>query len=284
MPPRASTAARTRRAKNAASIGSSANVQTRARICDAGENAARLKALHHLQGLLDEVEGRAEKLAECFEIALEVTGLIRRVDEMMADQPHRRVGEGKRELVGQMVLQRPLFRDIGFEVWCVIAVEARALAERGPARLLQRARAVAFAVGKGVLRLGIEILFSRATVVGLKVEPFALLAAGGLAFARVGRVSGMAVRLLLGFGEEAHSLRSVALRGGSGVLGFLAFEQRIALKLGLDECGQLHVGELQQLDRLLQLRRHHQTVALPQLKLCGEGHTHSQAGSPDGSP
>jgi hypothetical protein len=40
QPARASTAARTRRAKNAASIGSSANVQTRARICEAGENAA----------------------------------------------------------------------------------------------------------------------------------------------------------------------------------------------------------------------------------------------------
>jgi len=57
----------------------------------------------------------------------------------MADQPAGRVGEDERKLVGQMILQRPLLGDIGFEVWCVIAVEARALAERGPARLLQRA-------------------------------------------------------------------------------------------------------------------------------------------------
>ena len=250
----------------------------------AGEHAARLEALHHRQGFLDEIERGAEQLAKGGKIALQVSGLIGHVDEMMADQPAGRVGEDERKLIGQMILQRPLLGDIGFEVWRVVAVEARALAERSPARLLQRAGAVTFAVGKGVLRLGIEILSSPVTVVGLKVEPFALLAAGGLAFARVGKVSGVAVRLLLGFGEEAHSLRSLALRGGSGVVGFLAFEQRVALKLGLDERGQLHVGELQQLDRLLQLRRHHQTVALPQLKLCGEGHTHSQAGSPDGSP
>jgi hypothetical protein len=93
------------------------------------------------------------------------------------------------------------------------------------------------------------------------------------------------IRLLLGVGEKARlHFRSVALRGATGIVGLLALKQRIALELGFDEGDQLHVGELQQLDRLLQLRRHHQTVALPKLKLCGEGHTHSRAGSPNGPP
>ena len=63
------------------------------------------------------------------EIALEVAGLVGHVDEMMADQPHRRVGEGERELLGEMILQRPLLGDIGFEIGRLVAVEARALAE-----------------------------------------------------------------------------------------------------------------------------------------------------------
>src|SRR5262249_14381818 len=126
----------------------------------AGKHAARLEALHYRQGFLDEIERGAEQLAKGGKIALQVAGLIRHVDEVMADQPASRVGENERKLVGKMILQRPLFGDISFEIWRVIAVEARALAERGPAPLLQRAGAVAFAVGKGVLRLGIEIVSS----------------------------------------------------------------------------------------------------------------------------
>ena len=38
----------------------------------------------------------------------------------------------------------------------------------------------------------------------------------------------------------------------------VAFQQRIALQLLLDEGADLEIGELQQLDRLPQLRRHHQ--------------------------
>jgi hypothetical protein len=40
--------------------------------------------------------------------------------------------------------------------------------------------------------------------------------------------------------------------------GFVALEQGILLELPFDILGQLHMGQLQQLDRLLQLRRHHQ--------------------------
>jgi hypothetical protein len=94
----------------------------------AGKHAARLEALHHRQGLLDEIERRAEQLAKRCKIALQVPGLIGHVDEMMADQPAGRVGEDKRELIGKMVLQRPLLGDIGFEIWRIVAVEARALA------------------------------------------------------------------------------------------------------------------------------------------------------------
>src|SRR5262245_28820835 len=91
----------------------------------AGKYAARLEALHHRQGFLNEIERGAEQLAKGSKIALQVAGLIGHVDEMMADQPADRVGEDERELVGKMILQRLLFGDIGFEIWRVIAVEDR---------------------------------------------------------------------------------------------------------------------------------------------------------------
>ena len=46
------------------------------------------------------------------------------------------------------------------------------------------------------------------------------------------------------------------------VAALIALEQRIAFKLAFDIGLQLEVGHLQQLDRLLQLRRHDQGLAL----------------------
>ena len=61
-------------------------------------------------------------------------------------------------------------------------------------------------------------------------------------------------------------LRVAAVFGPLGFgRAFFAFEQRIALKLAFDEFLKLDVGKLQQLDRLLQLRRHHQGLALAHL-------------------
>ncbi len=59
--------------------------------------------------------------------------------------------------------------------------------------------------------------------------------------------------------------------GRQGV-GFGALEQRVALQLLLDEGGDLLVGELQQLDRLPQLRRHDQRLALAELETRADGH------------
>src|SRR3954468_9674603 len=57
---------------------------------------------------------------------------------------------------------------------------------------------------------------------------------------------------------------------GLGLL--VALQKRIALKLGLDIGLQLHARQLQQLDRLLQLRRQDKALALPEFKSGGERH------------
>src|SRR5262245_35338175 len=51
-----------------------------------------------------------------------------------------------------------------------------------------------------------------------------------------------------------------------------ALKQRIALELSLDIGGKVEIGELQQLDGLHQLRRHHQRMALANLESLGQRH------------
>ena len=57
--------------------------------------------------------------------------------------------------------------------------------------------------------------------------------------------------------------RSVALVAG---------QQRVLLELGVHEGVELNIGELQELDSLLQLRRDDQRLALPNLETCTERH------------
>jgi hypothetical protein len=66
---------------------------------------------------------------------------------------------------------------------------------------------------------------------------------------------------------------SVAQSPGSGVAAASgAVQQRITLQLRFDECGQLGVGHLQQLDRLQQLRRQHHRLALPHCQSVRQRH------------
>src|SRR5262249_38994036 len=51
-----------------------------------------------------------------------------------------------------------------------------------------------------------------------------------------------------------------------------ALEQRIALEFAFDIGGKVQIGELQQLDGLHQLRRHHEGMALPKFESLGKRH------------
>ena len=83
----------------------------------AGEHAARVEALHHRERLLDELERRAEQLGKAAEIAAQIAGLVGHVDEMVADQAARRIGEGEDQLLGEVIAERPLLGHVGFEIW-----------------------------------------------------------------------------------------------------------------------------------------------------------------------
>ena len=103
---------------------------------------------------------------------------------------------------------------------------------------------------EGVFELGAEILGQRAGV-GLQLlrGPVRLL------FARrpLGKAGG-----------------SVSGAGEGEIVG--AFEQRVALELVLDVGGEFDIGQLQKLDRLQELRRHHHRLALTHHQFCRQSH------------
>ena len=102
----------------------------------AREHAARLEPLHDRERLLDERERRAEQLCKRLKVAAQITGFVGHVDQVLTDQPSRRVGESERKLLAEMVAQRPFRRDIGFETRNLPVRRRLALSERVPAGVL----------------------------------------------------------------------------------------------------------------------------------------------------
>ena len=160
-----------------------------------------------------------------------------------------------------MIGQRPLGRHEGFQI--VVAVLAPAIADAGPiggthrlvgARALRRLAGV---VGEFVFEIGAEPLFDGAAA-GLQafVDPVGRTV-------RLGRRIAAAELRVSGFRRAFDNAR-LALGG--------AFEQGILFELPLDVGGQIQVRELQQLDGLHQLRRHHERLALPHLQALRQCH------------
>ncbi len=77
-----------------------------------------------------------------------------------------------------------------------------------------------------------------------------------------------------GFGSERWEvdLRVYAISGGSVIEGAARLQQRVFFKLSRDEGVDFEIGEGQQFDRLLKLRRHNQRLALPQVETRPERH------------
>jgi hypothetical protein len=84
----------------------------------------------------------------------------------------------------------------------------------------------------------------------------------------VGRIQQRRIAVIAVFGGRRLGLaRGLAVRRG-----IVSFEQRVRFELLLDESRHLDIRQLQQLDRLLQLRRHHQRLGLTQIEALGESH------------
>ena len=93
-------------------------------------DAGRIEALQDGEHRLDLGERRAELLGDRRQVAGEIAGLVDQIDQILADHAARRIGDRERELLGEMIGERRLGRDEGFEI--VVAVVAAAGAGAPP--------------------------------------------------------------------------------------------------------------------------------------------------------
>ncbi len=219
-------------------------------------HAGRIERLQDGEHGLDVGARRAELVGDGVEIAGEVAGLVHHIDQVLPDHAAGRIGNRQRHLLGEMRGQRDLGGDESFQI--IGAVLAAAGARAGPFRIgrrrhFRRRALLAAIVRKYVFKLGAEPLFHRG--------------AAGLHVLVVPIGSASAVLLALGGG---------AFRLGGGRRRFVvvtgALEQRVFFELDFHVGGEIKAGELQQLDGLHQLRRHHQRLRLAELQSLRQRH------------
>ncbi len=209
----------------------------------AGEDAGRIAGLQLGENILDMGGGGSQRLGHGGGVGGEVARLVQHADEMLADQLVGGRGEGEMHLVSQVFGERRLAGESGIEVEALGIERQGALRpQRGPARFGWRRHRLA-ARGIGARLVGVDIL------------EFGIQRAQALLGAGIGGQGRHHVGLLAALG---HLLLHVTA--------LIALEQRIALEFLVDEGLQFHVGHLQQLDGLLQLRRHDQGLALAKIE------------------
>ena len=159
-----------------------------------------------------------------------------------------------------MIGKRGFRRDEGFEIVVVVVRGAAAPFGIGGWRgVLRGARGgVRRLLGKHVVEAGVERAFDLGTAAEVRAEPFLLPAVRRGVEAVAGR--GFIAGCLAGIAAGCVATLGPAVRSFAG-----AFQQRIALQFVFDEGGEVEVGQLQELDRLHQLRRHHQRLRLAEL-------------------
>ena len=167
---------------------------------------------------------------------------------MAADDAVGRIADGEVELGGEMVAQRGLRREAALEPVRTV-LEGAARTAIGPADDGKRVRAARVEAGDAGL-LALE------DVVEPGAEPVlhAFLRIQALRAGKALGIGGMTV----GMGEFAIELDWKLAR-------LVALQQRIAFEFALDEMLQFEMRQLQELDRLQQLRRHDQGLPLAQL-------------------
>ena len=235
-------------------------------------DAGRIEFLQHRKHRIDVGLRGAEPLGGLAEIGRQIAGLIDEIDQILADHALRGLGEGDRKLFGEMIRQRHLGRDEGLEIVVLVVGGAAAPFGVGGRRGVLRVARGRFGrlLGEDVVEAGIEGLLDLGAAAEIAVHPVflgRLKALGGTA-ASAGRApNSLAIVPPPASSPSENSARSGVGLAGNRRLGAVAgpLQQRIALELLLDEGRQIEIGQLQQLDRLHQLRRHHQRLGLAEL-------------------
>lgn len=158
----------------------------------------------------------------------------------MGDQPLGRIGEEQADLLPQVIGERGARGDILVDIG-----RSAALAADGPRPV------------------GAEAIL--AALLGKNVVDFGVVGAGD-------GIGGL--RTIDGGGAVVERADLDGRLGGLGRLtAVLALEERVAQQFGFDEGVELEMAELQQADRLHELRRERQRLRLPGFEPRREGHT-----------
>ena len=170
-----------------------------------------------------------------------------------------------------MAAERHLGGDEGFQIVVVVVGGAAApFGVGGRRRILRHARGgFGGFFGKDVVERGVQRLLDLGAAAEIAVQPILLAGLEGVAGGACRHIGGIAALVAIAAGlariGELGTLsgRLARHRGFGTVTGPL--QQRIALQLLLDEGREVEIRQLQQLDRLHQLRRHHQRLRLAEL-------------------
>ena len=234
-----------------------------------GTDAGRIEFLQHRQHRFDIPLRGAQPLGGLPEIRRQVAGIVDQIDQILPDHALRRPAERHRELFGEMAAERHLGGDEGFQIVVVVVGGAAApFGVGGRCRILRHAGGgFGGFLGKNVVERGVQRLLDLGTGAEVAVQPLLLAGLEGVAGRACGHIGGFPAAVLAiaaGIGVlGAFGGRLARDRGFGTVAG--AIQQRIALQFLLDESREVEIRQLQQLDRLHQLRRHHQRLRLAEL-------------------
>ena len=142
----------------------------------AGADAGRLERLDQGQRGFGDRERRAEPRGDLADVGAEIAGLVDLADDRLADQTDRRVGGGDAELVGEMVGERLLAGDEGFEI-VVVGADRRPRRRRRPGFGAAVDGAVSFGgpavvVLVDIAEVGVELGLDRLAAFKARLQPF----------------------------------------------------------------------------------------------------------------
>ena len=221
-------------------------------------DARRFKPVADRQYALDPFERHAQPVGDLGQFAAQIAALVDAIDQGQGDGV---VGgrEGRLRGLGLQMLPQGHLAAVG--LFAALAV-GQSAARAGAGPVVQPDLGLADADVLHPVRGALAGAGVAIDIVRTGVERAVRIRHPALVEAHLGGVMAL------------HDRRGVDLAAGLGVL---ALQQGVLLQLGLDESLQLKVRQLQQLDRLLQLGRDDQTLALPYLQPLSEQRSFSPA-------
>ena len=225
--------------------------------------------------LFDPLRRGAQPIGDLFGALAQIAGLVDGVDDGVADHAIDRIAGRHRQLRGEMVGKRRLLGDIGFDIGR-FARSFAAARSAGPGGVGKPKRFQLVLLGRRSSGRDRRRRRFQSRCRGFRPAlPARRPVAAAFQSPSAGSPKDSAEIALDGVAPGASIPVGVGIRPV-----FRALQQRIALKLVLDKGGQLDARKLQQLDRLQELRRHDQGLALPKQHFCGQSHIATRSNEP----